>query len=231
MSALAIILARGGSKRIPKKNIRDFLGEPVIHYPIRAALESKCFDEVMVSTDDPAIAAIARSVGATTPFPRSAQNSTDHSSTTDALLEVLASYLTQGKTFDFICCIYAATPLIRPHHLQQASQLLNQDPTAQAIIPVVCYSHPIQRAFGIADDKLTMLHPEHTFTRSQDLPPTYHDAGQWYWMRTDAFTQHKSIFMPNCLPFILTEMECQDIDNEIDWQLAELKAQIRDQSL
>jgi len=231
MSAIAIILARGGSKRIPRKNVLPFLGKPVLHYPVRAALESGCFDEVMVSTDDDEIAAVAAEAGAVTPFRRSQENAGDHATTTDALLEVLQQYETVGREFDFVCCIYAATPLVTAKHLRDGWELLKSNEANETAMPVVRFGYPIQRAFMIDSGLLKLMAPEHAFTRSQDLPPAFHDAGQWYWLRTARFQEGRKIFTEHCVPLVLSEMEVQDIDNEDDWLLAELKARRRDEKL
>ncbi len=223
MSAVAIILARGGSKRIPRKNVRPFLDEPVIHYPIKAALASGCFDEVMVSTDDDEIAAISIAAGAVAPFRRSAANSDDHSTTTSALLEVIQQYRDAGREWDFVCGMYAATPLVTARHLRDGRDLLLASDQHDTVMPVIRFGYPIQRAFGINDGLLRLMHPENQFTRSQDLTAAYHDAGQWYWMRRASFEKHQRVFMDQCVPLVLSEMEVQDIDNEDDWKLAEVK--------
>lgn len=227
MSALAIILARSGSKRIPGKNLRPFLGHPVIHYPVKAALESGCFDEVMVSTDDDQIAAAARAAGALTPFRRSPENASDQATTTDALLEVIAQYRAAGREFEYICGMYASAPLITVDHLRAGWEIIQNDPAAQTVMPVIRYGYPVHRAFVIQDGRLQLMMPEHGFTRSQDLPAAYHDAGQWYWMRVADFERGRKVFADRCLPVELSELEVQDIDNEVDWKLAELKARIQ----
>lgn len=223
MSAVAIILARGGSKRIPRKNVRPFLGQPVLQYPIRSALDSGCFDEVMVSTDDDEIAAMSVAMGASVPFRRSAENSADQSTTTSALLEVIAQYRSQGREFDYVCGMYAATPLVTPKHLQDGWDLMRASSDHDTVMPVIRFGYPIQRAFGIGNGLLKLMHPENEFTRSQDLQTAYHDAGQWYWMRRTSFEQQRKVFMQHCVPLVLSEMEVQDIDNEDDWKLAEVK--------
>ncbi len=227
MSALAIILARSGSKRIPGKNLRPFLGHPVIHYPVKAALDSGCFDEVMVSTDDEQIAAAARAAGAVTPFKRSAENASDQATTTDALLEVIAQYRSAGREFEYICGMYASAPLITVDHLRAGWEIIRNDPAAQTVMPVIRYGYPVHRAFVIQQGRLQLMMPEHGFTRSQDLPVAYHDAGQWYWMRVADFERGRKVFADRCLPVELSELEVQDIDNEVDWKLAELKARIQ----
>lgn len=227
MSSVAIILARGGSKRIPRKNVRLFLGRPVIHYPVRAALDSGCFDEVMVSTDDDEIAAVAREEGAVTPFRRSAETAGDHATTTEALLEVIRQYRESGREFDYLCGMYASTPLVTARHLREGWSLMQADPSHETVMPVVRFSYPIQRAFCISEGLLKLMATEHAFTRSQDLTPAFHDAGQWYWMRRASFEKGRKVFADHCVPLVVSELEVQDIDNEDDWRLAEVKAQIR----
>ena len=231
MSSIAIILARGGSKRIPQKNIRQFGDRPVIWYPIRAAIESGCFQEVMVSTDDERIAAVARDAGALTPFRRSPENAGDHATTTSALLEVLEQYRASGREFDFLCGIYAATPLITAQHLRDGWKLICTSEQVDTVMPVVPFGYPIQRAFKVEDGLLRLMAPEYAFTRSQDLPAAYHDAGQWYWMQRRSFEVGRKIFADYCLPLVLSEVEVQDIDNEDDWKLAEVKALRRGRKL
>jgi len=227
MSAVAIILARGGSKRIPRKNTRPFYGKPVIHYSIHAAIQSGCFDEVMVSTDDEEIATLAREAGATTPFPRSARTSNDQATTTEALREVVETCTSHGRVFDLFCAIYGSSPLITAEHLRDGFDLISSDPIADTVMPVVRFGYPVQRAFRINDGYLSLMQPEFGFTRSQDLPVAYHDAGQWYWLRRSSFLTQEKVFMKNCVPVILPETEVQDIDNEEDWLLAEAKYALR----
>ena len=222
MKALAIIPARGGSKRIPRKNIRPFLGQPIIAYVIKAALQSQLFDQVMVSTDDSQIASIAASYGASVPFLRSDATASDHATTADVLLEVLAKYAEQGNHFDCFCCIYPTAPLLTSNTLTKGLDLLTSK-QADTVISVVPFSYPIQRAIRIDNDRLSFIQPQHISARTQDLTPSYHDAGQFYWARVDGFMKHKSLFMANTCPIVLSELQVQDIDNEDDWRLAEMK--------
>lgn len=224
MSVLCIITARGGSKRIPKKNIKDFCGQPIIAYSIRTALDSKLFDEVMVSTDSEEIADIARKFGAAIPFMRSERNSDDHSTTADVLLEVVASYRSCGKEFDYICCIYPTAPFVTAGKLRQAFEKMGSQ-RADAIIPVVRFSFPPQRCFIKKDERILYKWPEYMFTRSQDLEPYYHDAGQFYLIKTSVFESDKTLVPVNTISLEMDEMEVQDIDNITDWKLAELKYQ------
>ena len=227
MSNLAIITARGGSKRIPKKNIRPFLGKPIIAYSIEAALKSRIFDEVMVSTDSQEIADVAIKYGAKVPFFRSAKNSDDHSTTAEVIEEVLLEYQKQYKEYDYVCCLYPTAPFITKERLKEAWQLLKQE-HADSVLPVVPFSHPIQRSFKIdSDQNLKMNWPENVNARSQDLPSAYHDVGQFYFIDVKKFLIQKKMFMNNILPIIISELEAQDIDNEEDWQIAELKYKLK----
>lgn len=223
MKALCIIPARGGSKRIPRKNIRLFAGRPIISYPIAAALESGCFDEVMVSTDDQEIATIAREHGASVPFLRSAENSTDHAGSDEVFAEVIRRYHAEGRRYEFACGVYPTAALVTPERLRAGWDRLLADPALTTVLPVQRFSFPIQRAVAIRDGRLAMFQPEHLDTRSQDLEPAYHDAGQWYWMRTEPFLRTRELMGPNCAAIVIPEMEAQDIDHEDDWALAELK--------
>lgn len=227
MSALAIILARGGSKRIPRKNIRDFHGRPILSYPIKAAQESGCFDEVMVSTEDPEIATIAQEWGATVPFLRSERSATDLAGSEEVMTEVILRYRELGRRFTEVCAIYATAALTTADHLQRGRETLAADPTLTAVLPVVRFSFPIQRAVVLRGGRVRMLQPEHIDTRSQDLEPAHHDAGQWYWLRPDRFLQSAELMGPNCGAVVLPESETQDIDHEQDWLLAELKHELR----
>ena len=221
--SLAIIPARGGSKRIPRKNIRLFLGKPVISYPIKAALESRLFDEVMVSTDDDEIAEVARQFGAKVPFMRSKNNADDMATTADVLLEVLEQYLKAGKKFDWCVCIYPVTPLLDSVILKEAFENFEQS-DADTLIPVIRYSHPIQRSIFIDDEgKFRYVNPEYRLTRTQDLPPRFHDAGQFFYFRVQPFLSNKQIVSDNTLAYELPENTIQDIDTEDDWRMAEIK--------
>lgn len=222
MSSVAIITARGGSKRIPHKNIKPFLGKPIIAYSIEAARAAGCFDEVMVSTDDEEIAEIARSYGAVVPFMRSAENSDDFSTTRDVVREVLRQYKEVGREFEYACCIYPTAPFITAERLKESMQLL-EEKQADSVLPVVQFSFPPQRCVVLQEGKAVFKWPEHMLTRSQDLEPYYHDCGQYYCLNTKAFGEQGVLFMKNTYPVILDEMEVQDIDNETDWKLAELK--------
>ncbi len=222
MKALAIITARGGSKRIPRKNIKEFLGKPIIEYSIMAALEAKVFDEVMVSTDDLEIAEIAKKAGAAVPFFRSKENANDFATTADVIREVILNYEKQGNEFSHICCIYPTAPFVTPHRLKEAMDLLIEK-NADSVIPVVAFSYPIQRAFFVKNEKLEMKWSEFMQTRSQDLEITYHDSGQFYCLEKKQFLKENKLFMKNTRPIFLSELEVQDIDTIEDWKLAEQK--------
>lgn len=222
MGNLAIITARGGSKRIPKKNIKEFCGKPIISYAIEAAIGSNSFEEVMVSTDSEEIAEIARKYGATVPFMRSAESSNDFAPTAKVIEEVVNQYRGIGKNFDKICCIYPTAPFVTAERLKEAMEKLTET-NAFSVIPVVRFSFPPQRGLEIKDGVLQFIHPEHTFTRTQDLEPVYHDVGQFYCLDTARFMEKLSLFGDTTKELILDEMEVQDIDTLTDWKLAELK--------
>ena len=222
MKNIAIITGRGGSKRIPRKNIRDFLGKPIIAYSIEAALESGLFDEVMVSTDDQEIADIARQYGAVVPFIRSEKNSDDFSGTGDVLIEVINEYRKLNKEFDYGCCLYPTAPFVTPNKLKESFTLL-RDKQFDTVFPVVEFSFPILRALKMEDGKVAPVWPEHYSKRSQDLAPAYHDAGQFYWFEISSFLETKSLVSGNTGAIIVEENSVQDIDTEDDWNLAEMK--------
>lgn len=219
---IAVITARGGSKRIPGKNIRAFCGKPILLYSIEAAALSGLFDEVMVSTDSQKIAEIARAAGAKVPFMRGGDTSGDYATTADVLLEVLAEYEKRGRYFDTLCCIYPTAPFVTAEKLKKAVLLL-EEKDVDSVVPIVRYSFPPQRAFIIRDGLTVMKYPEHAGSRSQDLEPYFHDCGQFYCMQTDRFKQKKQIFTDRMLSIEMPETQVQDIDNETDWELAELK--------
>lgn len=228
MTNVAIITARGGSKRIPNKNIKDFCGKPIIAYSIATALDSGIFDEVMVSTDSPEIAEIAKEYGASVPFMRSPSASTDYAMTVDVLHEVLSTYAEQGKNFDFMCCLYPTAPFVTVEKLRVACTTFMES-GMDMLEPVVAFSYPPQRSFSIEAGLLAYNYPEYVRTRSQDLPIWYHDAGQFYFYSVEAFrrsverSHDQGGYDLRCVPFVMNEMEVQDIDTTMDWQLAEAK--------
>lgn len=219
MKNLCIIPARGGSKRIPHKNIKDFLGKPIIAYSIEAALRSGLFDEVMVSTDDIEIAAIAKQYGASVPFMRSAETANDFATTADVLNEVLLEYKKRGQFFDNLCCIYATAPLIASQDIVEARHRLIQGDFS-CVYPVVQFSYPIWRCLDVAEDGSMKRHwPEYEKSRSQDLPKEYHDTGTFYWYKL----QQGALIPGKIGAIIVPEDRVQDIDTETDWKLAEMK--------
>lgn len=220
---LAIITARGGSKRIPKKNIRLFCGKEIIAYSIEAALKSEVFGEVMVSTDSVEIAEVALKYGAKVPFLRSEKTSDDYATTSDVLVEVLEYYQEENYDIEQVCCIYPTAPFITANKIREAMQLLENDMEIDTVLPVVCFSYPPQRGLIEKNGKLLMREPEYSKTRSQDLQPLYHDAGQFYCLKVDSFLKTKNIMSGNIKGYILPETEVQDIDTEGDWKMAELK--------
>lgn len=225
--SLAIIAARGGSKRIPHKNIKDFCGKPILAFSIEMAMESGVFDEIMVSTDDEQIADIAQKYGAVVPFMRSPKNSQDHTPVHEVWLEVLLNYLKNGKSFDFFCGLFPCAPLLKAQYVIEAQKILIAHPETPMVNPVVRFSFPIQRAMKIENGLLDFVWPEYHYTRSQDLPPRYHEAGQFYWLRTSAFLKAPAGDYPDSRPYEIPESEIQDIDNEEDWKIAEIKYKIR----
>ncbi|GAB4029804.1 pseudaminic acid cytidylyltransferase [Spirosoma jeollabukense] len=222
MSNVAIITARGGSKRIPRKNIRPFLGRPIIAYVIDAARKSGLFNEVMVSTDDQEIAAIALHYGAVVPFLRSTQTADDFATTADVLTEVINQYIQQGQVFNYACCLYPTAPFITPDLLNRAFSTLTQQ-QFDTVYPVQRFGFPIQRAVLLRNQKVQWFQPEHALTRSQDLEPAYHDAGQFYFVNVAAFQQNHRLITNNSGGIVISELEAHDIDSEEDWRVAELK--------
>ncbi len=219
---LCIIPARGGSKRIPRKNIKYFKGEPIISYSIRAAIESGLFDEVMVSTDDLEVKEIAESYGASVPFLRSAETSNDFATTADVLIEVLNVYLSLGKRFDQICCIYPTAPFITAGRLIEGFEILTQG--ADSVLPILSFDYPIWRSFKVNEnDNLVYNWVEFIDSRSQDLPKSYHDAGQWYWVKIDRLKESGKLIFETSKGLQLLPFEAHDIDTLHDWKLAELK--------
>lgn len=224
MKSIAIITARGGSKRIPRKNIKPFLGTPIVVLPIKAAIESGCFDEVMVSTDDEEIAKIAIEAGAKVPFFRSEKTSNDYATTKDVLLEVLEEYKKRGEEFDYMACLYPTNPFINAEKIKNGMELLKKG-DCDEVIPIVQFSFPPQRCFVFNEDEtIRYKWEEYMLSRSQDLEKMYHDAGQFYFYDVKKFIEQEG-FMKKIRPIILPEDEVQDIDTEEDWRMAELKVE------
>lgn len=219
--SLCIIPARGGSKRIPKKNIKDFHGKPIIAYSIETALNSCLFDEVMVSTDSVEIKAIAQKYGAKVPFLRTDLSSSDTASTIMVIREVILEYNKRGQEFDYVCCLYATAPLVKISDLRKGIETISAS-LCDTVMPIVRYSYPIWRGLRqVKDNRIRLIWNDYINSRSQDLEPVFHDAGQWYWMRVK--TIYKETFESDCIGLELSENEVQDIDNESDWIIAEMK--------
>ncbi len=222
MKRIAIIPARGGSKRIPRKNIKDFCGKPIIAYSIKAALDSKLFDEVMVSTDDEEIAQIAKNYGAKVPFMRSAETANDFAGLKDVLNEVILEYKKLGKVFDEVCCLLSTAPLIDVSDIVKSHEILEKE-RCVSVVPVIKYSYTIFRSLKIENGRLLMNWPENYPKRSQDLPEAYHDAGLFYWYDKSYFDEEIPGFGKDACPYILSDEKAQDIDTDDDWRIAEMK--------
>ncbi|MBC8152068.1 MAG: pseudaminic acid cytidylyltransferase [Bacteroidetes bacterium] len=222
---LAIITARGGSKRIPRKNIRSFLGKPIMAYSIETAWASGLFDTVMVSTDDDEIASVAEQYGASVPFRRTHKTADDFATTADVLTEVLVQYAALGQHFEYACCLYPTAPFVTQALLQQAFDRLRTG-GFDCVFPVQRFGFPVQRAVTFQGDTLVWLNPEHALSRSQDLTPAYHDAGQFYAFNVAAFQRKGRLLTDKTSGIKIPEMQAQDIDTEADWQVAEFKYQL-----
>ena len=225
MKSIAIITARGGSKRIPRKNIKEFMDKPMLAYAIEAAKKSGIFDTVMVSTDDEEIAAVAKNLGAEVPFMRSAETSSDFATTYDVLEEVLTEYKKLNIGFDMVCCIYPCVPFLTPDSLHNAYNQMLSD-SNDAVMPVCKYPVPIEWAMTINGGKLIPNDRAAQLIRSQDLVPKYYDVGMFYFCKTSVLLGHKTLVPPNTGAYIIDETECQDIDTMADWKSAELKYKI-----
>lgn len=218
---LAVIPARGGSKRIPRKNIKSFFGKPIIAWSIQTALGSQCFDHVIVSTDDEEIAKISRQWGAETPFYRPEELSNDHTGTIPVIKHAIEWFAEHRHLPDITCCIYATAPFVRKVDLKQGLDMLTTNDCDYAF-PVTSYPFPIQRAIKLTNaGRVEMFQPEHFSTRSQDLIEAYHDAGQFYWGRSSAWLEEKSLFSQASCPIVLPRHRVQDIDTLEDWERAE----------
>lgn len=222
MNDLCVIPARGGSKRIPRKNIREFCGKPIIAYSIIAALESGLFEEVMVSTDDTEIATVAQSYGASVPFMRSEKASDDYSTTADVMFEVLDSYEKKGIRIQRLCCLYPTAPFVTADELQRAMKLFDQG--ASSVIPVCSYDFPPLRGFRIDEEgSLVYAFPEYATCRSQDLPELMHDCGRFYIAWVNKYVESGSFLTDNTMPLRISAGAVQDIDTLEDWAVAEQK--------
>lgn len=226
-NCIAIIPARGGSKRIFKKNIRNFFGKPIIAYAIEAAIKSGLFDEVMVSTDSTEIAEIAKQYGASVPFMRSATMADDYVTTDDVLFYVLQEYKKAGREFRYMACIYPAAPFVTSGALQYAMKTLKEHKKAAMVMPVVEFSYPPQRSYIVNEEGMAVFkNPEYISARSQDLEKLYHEIGQYYIFDVEKFINAEGKVYEDIIPIVVDEMLVQDIDNEVDWKLAELKYEI-----
>ena len=222
MKNLAIIPARGGSKRIPRKNVKPFMGKPILAYSIENALATELFDEVMVSTDDPEIMEVAKQYGASVPFVRTEKTANDFASLADVIHEVVDMYVERGQTFDNMCCILATCPLVKASYISEAYQkLINSD--FISVYPVVQFSYPILRSLKMDEHgEVSMNWPEYAKTRSQDLAPAYHDSGTFYWHKVESWMRGDR----KGGGIVIAENLVQDIDTEEDWRMAELKYQL-----
>ena len=222
MSMIAIITARGGSKRIPKKNIKDFHGKPMLAYAIEAAKGAGIFAEIIVSTDSEEIAEVARKYGANVPFMRSEKTSNDFATTFDVLEEVVNEYKKLGKYFDELCCIYPCVPFLTSKSLRESYEAMNAA-KSDALQPVCRYPAPVEWAMKIENDLLIPNDREAQKIRSQDLTPKYFDVGMFYYCKTDVMLAEKTMVPEKTSAYIIDELECQDIDTPDDWKMAEMK--------
>ena len=219
---IAVIPARGGSKRIPRKNIKNFCGKPMIAWSIEVAIKSNCFDRIIVSTDDSEIAEIAKKYGADVPFIRPEELADDYTGTNDVVRHTIEWLINHEIHPDEVCCIYATAPFVQAEDLQKAYIKLSEN-KCNYVFSATSYAFPIQRAIKIfADNRMEMFCPEYENTRSQDLDEAYHDAGQFYWGTTIAWLNQDSVFNLNSMAYILPRYRVQDIDTLEDWQRAEL---------
>ena len=218
---VAIIPARGGSVRIPRKNIRNFCGKPIIAWSIEAAAASHCFERIVVSTDDDEIAAVAEQYGAEAPFRRPAELSDGHTGTMPVIRHTIQWLQDHGWQPELACCIHATAPFMRITDLQSCMQLLQQGNSDYAF-PVTSFPSPIQRALRVdAAGRVRMFHPEHLHTRSQDLEPAFHDAAQFWWGRTSAWLEDSPVYSAASVSMRIPRHRVQDIDTAEDWERAE----------
>ena len=223
---LCVIPARGGSKRIPRKNIKEFNGKPIIAYSIEAALKCSCFDQVIVSSDDAVFAEVAKSFGASVPFMRPDELANDYASTIPVVKHAIEWFDDQVQAPSEVCCLYATAPFVRASTIRKAYEQM-QSTQADYCFTATSFAFPIQRAIKVtAENRVEMFYPEYLETRSQDLEESYHDAGQFYWGKAEAFKQQRSIFSKSATPYILPRYLVQDIDTLEDWEKAELMYKI-----
>lgn len=218
---VAVIPARGGSKRIPRKNIKAFCGKPMIAWSIEAAAASGCFDAVVVSTDDAEIAEVAKSYGASVPFVRPPELSDDHTGTIPVIAHAVQRFVAAGQRPDAVCCLYATAPFVTADDIRTGLQVMEEEGVDYAF-SVTSYAFPIQRAIRFSKHgRVEMFQPEHFNTRSQDLEEAYHDAGQFYWGRASAWLAGTPLFGMGSAPVVLPRHRVQDIDTAEDWLRAE----------
>ena len=219
---VCVIPARGGSKRIPRKNIRDFCGQPMMAWSIQAAQQAGCFDRIIVSTDHTQIATLACEMGAEAPFQRPPHLADDHTTTQAVIVHAIDQLKSQGLNVDKVCCLYATAPLVQADDLRAGALLLERCTTETFVFSATRFPYPIQRAIRIdGHGRSSMFNPEHANTRSQDLEEAFHDAGQFYWARVQAWEGYNDIFSGG-LPLLVPQWRVQDIDTEDDWKRAEL---------
>ena len=222
--SIAILPARGGSKRIPKKNIKEFCGMPIIYWSVKAAFESMCFDEIIVSTDCEEISKYSKSLGINVPFVRPKNFSDDHSTTREVINHAIDFLDSTNKDYNLICCIYPTAALAIPEDIRIAKEMLQQNQFNNVVFPATSFSYPIERSFRIDNNnQAKMMFPEYFNTRSQDLQSCYHDAGQFYWAEKDTWLKKENLF-DGSTPLIIPNYRVQDIDNEEDWIRAEIMA-------
>lgn len=221
MSIVAIIPARGGSKRIPNKNIKSFAGQPIISYSIKAAQHADLFDRIIVSTDSEEIAEVAKTYGAEVPFMRPPELADDYATTSSVILHTLDWLKKHGENVTYLCCIYGTAPMIRSDDIIKGLEILKINGAASAF-SVTTFSYPIFRGLKInKNDRLEMIWPENIKVRSQDLPEAYHDAGQFYWAKADCYLKNKRFLSDDAMPVVIPRYLVQDIDTLEDWKAAE----------
>jgi pseudaminic acid cytidylyltransferase len=221
MTSVAIIPARGGSKRIPRKNLRNLGGKPAIAYPIELAIKSNIFERVIVTTDDSEIAEVSLQFGAEVPFIRGPELSDDFAITVDVISDAVRRLQHIGNTFEYVCCLYPVTPLLKPHRVIQSLEIL-QEGNWDYVFPAIEFPSPIERGFRKSESGLIDFRfPEFAHSRTQDIGRTFHDAGQFYYGRTDAWLSKKSVLNGNSTFIELDKNETVDIDDLEDWAFVE----------
>lgn len=220
MNNIAIIPARGGSKRIPKKNIKNFNGKPMIYWPISALKKSNLFKKIIVSTDDTQIAKISSNYGAEVPFKRPKKLSDDYTVTSEVMIHALNYLKKKGEKYDNVCCVYATNPFLKVQYLKNAYKIFTES-DREFLFSATEYNYPIQRSFYIRNNIIKMLDKKNFFKRTQDLETLYHDAGQFYWSRSNSWENNPIIFSKISIPYVIPHHDVVDIDNMQDWKKAE----------